>query len=242
MKLDALVVAAHPDDAEISLGGTILRMVRAGRAVGIVDVTRGELGSRGDRATRAAESAAADAIMGVAVRHNLDRPDGRVQPDPETREALAALIRRHRPNVVLAHHTEDLHPDHAATGALARAAWYLAGLRRLAAGAGDAAHRPPRLLHYPGHVPFEPTFVVDVTPVFEDKRRLVHAYASQLRPEDERDDGTHLLFGADILERMETKARYWGEKIGVRYGEPLLHRGPLPLDDPILWNLVRPGA
>lgn len=239
MKLDALVVAAHPDDAEICLGGTLLRLVRAGRAVGVVDLTRGELGSRGDRATRDGETAAATEILGLAARHNLDLPDGGLRSSEPSRAALAALIRELRPDVLLAHHLEDLHPDHAAAGALAREAWYLAGLRRLAEGAGGPpAHRPPRLLHFMGHVPFEPTFVVDVSEVWEDKRRLVQTYASQLRPQDESDDGSHLLFGADILERMETKARFFGERIGVRFGEPLLHRGPLPLGDPILSHLL----
>jgi len=135
----------------------------------------------------------------------------------------------------LAHHTDDLHPDHRVAGELARQAWYLSGLTRMAELAGGApAHRPARILHFQGHEPFSPTFVVDVGPVWELKREAVEAYASQLAPAHEGDAGEHFLFGADILERMETKARFWGERIGVRYGEPLLHRGPLSLDDPLL--------
>ena len=99
MKLDALVIAAHPDDAEISLGGTMLRMIRAGARVGIVDLTRGELGSRGDRASRDRETAAANEILGVQVRHNLELPDGRVEPTLENRERLARLVREHAPSV-----------------------------------------------------------------------------------------------------------------------------------------------
>jgi LmbE family N-acetylglucosaminyl deacetylase len=96
------------------------------------------------------------------------------------------------------------------------------------------ARRPLRLYHFMGHVAFDPTFVVDIGPVWEDKLRLIRCYASQLRPSGAGDAGQHLLFGADILARMETKARTWGERIGVRYGEPLLHRGPLPCCDPLL--------
>ncbi len=239
MKLDVLVVAAHPDDAEISLGGTLLRMVRAGKRVGIVDLTRGELGTRGERADRDAETAAATELLGLTVRLNLGLPDGRVVADVAARESLASCIREHSPDVLFCHHTQDLHPDHAAAGRLGREAWYLAGLKRLAQRAGGAgAHRPARLLHFMGHLAFEPTFVVDISPVWEDKLELVRAYASQLVPAHAGDEGTHLLFGADILERMQTKARYFGEQIGVAFGEPLLHRGPLPLEDPILRNLL----
>lgn len=235
MKLDALVVGAHPDDAEISMGGTILRLVGAGRRVGIVDLTHGELGTRGDRATRDAETRAANERLGIAVRHNLELGDGRATASIEAREALAALLRRHRPELVLAHHLEDLHPDHAAAGRIARDAWYLAGLARLAELAGDEpAPRPRRLLHFMGHVPFDPTFVVDISPVWEAKVEVVRCYASQLAPRNADDDGRHFLFGADILERMETKARYYGERVGARYGEPLLHHGPVPFADPLL--------
>ena len=235
MKLDAVVVAAHPDDAEISVGATILRLVRAGRRVGIIDVTRGELGTRGDRATRDRETAAANEVMGIAERTNLELPDGRVEVTVAARERLAGLLREWQPELVLAHHLDDLHPDHAASGRLAREAWYLAGLKRLAELAGGSdAHRPRRLYHFMGHVPFDPTFVVDATGVWEDKLRLVRCYASQLTPEDASDDGSHFLFGADIVARVETKARYWGERIGTAYGEPLLHLGPVPFSDPLL--------
>lgn len=233
MTLDALVIAAHPDDAEICVGGTILRWLEAGKRVGVLDLTRGEMGTRGTAEDRGREAAAATAALGLTARENLGLPDGRVEVTVEAREALAARIRAHAPHVVVAHHVEDLHPDHAAAGRLAREAWYLAGLRRLATPEAPA-HRPPRLLHFPGHVPLEPTFVVDIGPVWDRKRAAVQAYTSQLEPGDGADDGSHFLFGADILARMETRARYWGEQAGVQYGEPLLHRGPVPLDDPML--------
>lgn len=235
MKLDAIIVAAHPDDAEISMGGTILSLTRAGKKVGIVDVTRGELGSRGDRASRDAETEAASRVMDLAVRHNLEQPDGRVQASVEAREALAAVLREHRPEVVIAHHADDLHPDHSATGRLAKDAWYLAGLKRLAELAGGAeAKRPPRLLHFMGHTPFDPTFVVDITSVWEAKVELVRCYETQLEPANEEDTGKHFLFGADILQRMETKARFFGERIGVAYGEPLLSEAALPIGPGLL--------
>ncbi len=232
MKLDLLVIGAHPDDAEICAGGTMLLFRRANKQVGVIDITRGEMGTRGSVLDRDAETAAATRTLGLALRENLGLPDGRVSGSIEAREKLAQLIRECAPDVVLAHHIEDLHPDHAAAGELTRQAWYLSGLARLAEVSGAApARRPRRLLHFMGHVPFEPTLVVDITPVWEAKCDLVRAYASQLRPANERDQGRHFLFGADVLSRMETRARYFGERIGARYGEPLLSRGPFAIDD-----------
>lgn len=228
MKLDALIVAAHPDDAEICVGGSILKLVDAGLRVGIVDVTRGEMGTRGTRAERDAETAAANQLMRLSARRNLDLPDGRVQVNVEAREKLARVLRDHTPEIVLAQHTEDLHPDHAATGRLAREAWYLSGLSRLAQlDGGPPAARPKRLYHFMGHVPFDPTLVVDIGDVWERKVALVRCYASQLAPAGDGDRGQHFLFGADILSRMETRARFFGERIGARVGEPLLALGPL---------------
>ena len=236
MKLDLLVVAAHPDDAEICVGGTLLLARDAGLATGVVDVTRGEMGTRGSREERDRETAAANAVLGLALRRNLELPDGRVEVTLAAREALARILREHRPSVVLAQHERDLHPDHAATGRLAREAWYLAGLRRMAEqDGGPAAARPRRFLSFMGHVPFEPGLVVDIGPVWERKVEAVRCYASQLAPAHAGDRGEHFLFGADILGRMETRARAWGERIGVRYGEPLLPLGPLACADPAGW-------
>jgi len=229
MALDLLVIAAHPDDAEISLGGTILSLVEAGKRVGVLDLTRGEMGTRGSQAIRDAEVAAANRVLNLAWRGNLELADSRVVVDVENRERLARILREQAPRVVCAQHTEDLHPDHAACGALAREAWYLSGLARVAErDGGGPARRPRFLFHYMGHVPFEPTLVVDVSAIWARKVELVRCYASQLAPRDAGDRGQHLLFGADILSRAETRARYYGERIGVQFGEPLLHRGPLP--------------
>lgn len=228
MKLDALVIAAHPDDAEISVGGTILRLVDAGKQVGVLDLTRGELGSRGSRAERDREAERATELLGLAWRENLDLPDGRVVADVAARERVAALLRATAPDLVLAHHVVDLHPDHVAAGRLAREAWYLSGLKRLAEQAGDApARRPRRLLHFQGHLPFEPTYVVDIGAVWERKVEVIRAYKSQLEPAGAGDRGEHFLAGADILHRAEARARTAGQSIGIAFGEALLAVGPL---------------
>ena len=233
-KLDLLVIAAHPDDAEISIGGTIARLTRAGRRVGVLDVTRGEMGSRGTREDRDAEARAASEVLGLAWRDNLDQPDGRVEATVAVRERVAGLLRELAPDVLLAHNEDDPHPDHVASGRIAREAWYLSGLRRVAERDGGVARRPPSFARFLSHTPFQPTFVVDVAPVWEVKEEAVKAYASQLRPEDENDDGSHFLFLNDILERMRIKARAHGESIGAAYGEPLLCEQPVGFDDPLL--------
>jgi len=215
LKLDVVVVGAHPDDAEISVGGAMLLMVDAGLSVGVVDVTRGEMGTRGTRDDRDAETRAASALLGLSARENLDLPDGRVRVSLEARETLARLLRQWAPDLVIAHHWDDHHPDHAATGRLAREAWYLSGLRRLAdLDRGPPAKRPARLLHFMSHTPFEPTLVVDVGPVWERKLELVRCYESQLQPDGRDDAGRHFLFGADILRRVETKGGLTGPETG----------------------------
>lgn len=232
MALDALVIAAHPDDAEIQLGGTLLMLVEAGLRVGVLDLTRGEMGTRGSQAERDAETAAANRLLKLAWRGNLELADSRVTVTLENRERLARLLRELAPRVLFAQHVEDLHPDHAACGLLAREAWYLAGLARVAErDGGGPARRARALFHYMGHVPFEPSLVVDVSAVWPRKVELIRCYASQLAPRDGSDAGQHLLFGADILARAETRARYYGERIAARFGEPLFHRGPLPVLD-----------
>lgn len=234
-QLDVLVIAAHPDDAEISAGGTILRLVDAGARVGILDITEGEMGTRGTREDRAAEAAKATEVLGLSWRGNLKQPDGRVQVTVETREALARHLRELQPDLVLSHHLDDPHPDHEASARLAKEAWYLSGLKQLAnLTGGPAARRPKQLAHFMSHTQFEPTFVVDIEPVWERKREAVLAYATQLAPSDGADDGKHFLYGVDILERVETKARAFGERIGGRFGEPILCREAVSFDDPLV--------
>ena len=233
--LDALVIAAHPDDAEISAGGTILRLVDAGARVGILDVTRGEMGTSGTREDRDAEAARASDLLGLAWRGNLEQPDGRVQVTVEAREALAKHLRTLRPELVLAHHLEDPHPDHEASARLAKEAWYLSGLKQLAKlTGGPDAKRPAQLVHFMSHRAFEPTFVVDIEPVWERKKAAILAYATQLETAGEGDEGKHFLYGADILERVATKARTYGEKIGKRQGEAILCPEPVSFDDPLV--------
>jgi bacillithiol biosynthesis deacetylase BshB1 len=228
--LDVLAFGAHPDDVELGCGGTMLRLGDAGLRLGVVDLTAGERGSRGDQETRAAEAKAASALMRLEVRETLAFPDTELVATLELRTAVVAAIRRHRPRIVLAPLPADLHPDHAAAGCAVRDAIYPAGMRRLAA--GGEAWRPARLFHYPLHDEPETSIVVDVTAVWDRRVTLARVFASQLgqasRPGD---DFPTLLARHDAVARIEARARSWGRRAGVEFGEPLAAAGALAVDD-----------
>ncbi|MBL8727158.1 MAG: bacillithiol biosynthesis deacetylase BshB1 [Planctomycetes bacterium] len=221
---DVLAIGAHPDDVEIAAAGTLLLLVAAGRTVSLVDVTRGEMGSRGTVADRDAEAIAAAARLGAPERVNLGCPDTGVAVDDATTAKLVAALRSARPQLLLAPHRHDVHPDHTATAALAEKALFLAGLKNFAPELG-APHRPRLFLRYPGNRHVEPTLAVDITAVVADKAAVLRCYRSQLNPPDRR----HLVQGLDVLERAEVRDRFHGARIGTRAAEPFWHDGPLPV-------------
>lgn len=226
--LDLLVFAPHPDDAELGLGGLLAQLARQGKRTGIADLTRGEWGTKGTPAQRAEEAAAAAAVLGLAVRENLDLGDGRLEPSLEARRAVAACLRRLRPNTVAVVHPADRHPDHKAAAALVQAAMMWARLPK--ADVDGSPCYPRRLLYYFIHDVVEPYGVVDISADFETKLRAVEAYQSQfvapLLPDGYRYVGT-----SDYLRAVETRARYYGERIGVTYGEAVAVDGPMRVVD-----------
>jgi bacillithiol biosynthesis deacetylase BshB1 len=230
MAVDLLVFAAHPDDAEMAAGGLIAKMTRAGRTVGIVDLTRGELGSRGTPEERAEEAAAASEILGVSVRENLGLPDGGVVESLENRKPVVDAIRRHRPTLVIAPHLEDAHPDHAATGRIVESAMYPSGFANY--DTGTEPYRPAGLAHCMHHYPFDPSFVVDISDVWEQKMEAVRCYGSQLHREGSDEPVTNIS-RPDFLDRFAGRFRHYGFLIGAAWGEPFWTRRPVPLPDPV---------
>ncbi len=228
---DVLALAPHPDDIELSAGGTVALLAAAGRSVAMVDLTRGERATRGTPELRAREAAAAAGALGVAERENLGLPDGGLsRHDPAQLEAVVEAIRRHRPRLVIAMHWNDDHPDHIEAGHLVRRAAYLAGLRNWPAPDREAA-RPGRVIFAMGRRPFTPSLVVDVTAHYEAKRRAVAAYASQFR----RDAGDPLvtpISNPEFLARLEGRDRTYGGRVGAEFGEPFFEVGPVPVRDP----------
>lgn len=220
--VDVLALSPHPDDAELGCGGTLLLSVAGGLRVAIADLTRGEASTRGTPAIRDEERREAGRRLGIATRLTVGLPDGGIGTDPEHRLPLIRLIRELRPRVVLAPYWQDRHPDHAAAGALAREACFFAGSGRIGEG---RPHRPRHLYHYMLHHPFAPSFVVDVSAVWEQKLAAVSAYRSQFSA-DRPGDPTELSTGA-FLRAVEARAVVHGAMIGAAYGEPFLAAGPL---------------
>lgn len=227
---DVLALGPHPDDVEIGVAGTILLLRAAGRTVSVVDLTRGEQGSRGTVADRDAEAAAAAAGLGLLERHNLGLPDTGVRVDDGSTDLLVAALRSGRPQLLLSPHGHDVHPDHVAAAALAERAFFLAGLRNYQPQLGPP-HRPRLFLRYPGNQPVEPTLVVDISTVVDGKAEVVRCYRSQMSPPDK----SHLFLGLDVLERALVRDRFFGARIGVAAGEPLWCDGPLPVRDLRSW-------
>lgn len=216
--LDVLAIAAHPDDVELSIGGTLALLARKGRRVGILDLTRGERGSRGTASIRSRESAAAARALRVAWRGNAGLPDTRLASTPAARERVASLIRRVRPSVVIGVASDRRHPDHTAAEDLAHDACFLAGLRKAAV--RGAAYRPRKFLRALGLRHGPPRLVVDITPVFAVKLEAIRCHRSQFEPD-----------GWRALDWVETRARYFGALAHVRYAEGFDQREPLRVDD-----------
>jgi len=221
--VDILAIGAHPDDVEIGCAGVLALASDAGLRVVVADLTRGELGTLGSPEVRDQERRAAAEVLGIWSRPCLNLPDTRVGRDEGHVDAVVAMVRELRPRVVLAPHTDDRHPDHAAAGRLAREACFFAGLVKVGTG---APHRPHHLFHYMLHNPFAPSFVVDVTATWSRKVEAVEAYVSQFGPSPApRPDALDPRF----VDLVEARARLHGAMIGVERGEAYFSAGPVPL-------------
>jgi bacillithiol biosynthesis deacetylase BshB1 len=227
--LDLLAIAAHRDDAELTCGGTLIRAVDQGRTVGVLDLTQGEMGTRGSAAIRDAESQAAARVMGLAVRENLGLPDAGITNTDKTRGQLVQVLRRLKPRVVIAPAPRSRHPDHRIATELVRDACFLAGLRKYAP--GDEPFRPFKLLHVmtyrEDHV--KPTFVVDISGQFDRKLQAVRCYGSQF--DDATQAGEVYPNGESLYDLIVHQAAHYGTLIRCRYGEPFLTDETMRVDD-----------
>jgi bacillithiol biosynthesis deacetylase BshB1 len=228
--VDVLAFGPHPDDVELTMGGTLLKLAAAGYRTGIVDLTRGEMGTRGTPADRSHEAEEASRILGVTVRRNLDLGDGRLAASETAKLAVAEVIRELAPKLVFTNYPENNHPDHAASGPLVAEASYLAGLSKLKA--PGKPHRPNRVLYYlvPHQIP--PSFVVDVTAFQENKMAAIRAHASQLFNPARSGPDTYVS-QPSFLSRIEGMSRYYGALIDADFGEAFYVREALRVDDPV---------
>lgn len=224
---EVLAIAAHRDDVEQTCGGTLLRMRSVGVSTAILDLTRGESGTRGSAAERATEAAAAAGILGVVWREALDIPDGRVENTWENRIKIVEVLRRIRPRVVILPYWSGRHPDHYSSSTLGYEACFLSGLARIET--GKPPHRPFKIVYASLYADVRPSFVVDITPFIEDRHRALMAYASQYANQTA---GSGLFVPEEeIRERTFAEARHYGTLAGVRYAEPFIQKEVGLVDD-----------
>lgn len=229
MKLDILAVGVHPDDVELGCSGTLLNEHRNGRTTGVVDLTQGELGTRGTIETRYAEAARAAAILGLSVRQNLRMRDGFFRNDEAHQLLLIQAIRRYRPEVVIGNVLDDRHPDHGRAGQMTADACFLSGLAKVQTfdedGAGQERWRPKMVLHYLQDWYHEPDLLVDISDVFEQRMDSIRAYSTQFHtPEADGDGPQTYISTPDFLDSVVARARMFGKRIGVRYAEGFITR------------------
>lgn len=222
MKLDLVVLAAHPDDAEMSCGGTIASAIAQGKKVGIIDFTRGELGTRGTPEIRANESAAASEILQISVRENLGFRDAFFKNNEEHQIKLITAIRRYQPDIVLANAIEDRHPDHGKGAALAVDACFYSGLRMIQTlnfdGTTQNAWRPKALYHYIQDRFIKPDLVVDISNYWDLKEASIRAYKSQFYDPNSTEPESYLT-SPEFLEFLKARSQEMGHMIGAKFGE-----------------------
>jgi bacillithiol biosynthesis deacetylase BshB1 len=230
MGVDVLAVGAHPDDVDMIAGGTIAKLIRRGKSVVIVDLTRGEMGTRGSPDLRAEEAKNAAEVLGVDDRITLDMGDGRLENNEENRCRLVEIVREYRPKVVMGHYWEDLHPDHVAAGWLLRSIMYPSGFANFPA--KGKPFRPNEFLYFMAHFTFTPSFIVDVTEFHEKKIEAVKCFASQLYNKNSNGPATQIA-QPDFLLRLEGRARHFGSMIERTFGEPFYVLRAVPMVDPV---------
>ncbi|MDN3547513.1 bacillithiol biosynthesis deacetylase BshB1 [Mucilaginibacter aquaedulcis] len=234
LKLDILVLSVHPDDAELGCSGTILKHVALGKKVGIVDLTRGELGTRGSVEIREQEAAASAKILGLAVRENLGLPDGFFENTREHQLKVIAAIRKYQPEIILTNAYYDRHPDHARSSDLVDTSAFLAGLRKIETfedGVAQEAWRPQHVLHFIQDNYIKPDILIDVTDYWDKKIESINAFGSQFyNPEWEGEPQTYIS-SPQFINVVAARASELGKSIQVKYAEGFTSRKILGVDN-----------
>jgi bacillithiol biosynthesis deacetylase BshB1 len=233
MKLDILVIAAHPDDAELACSGTIAVQIAKGYKVGIVDLTRGEMGTRGTPEIRLQESEAASKILGISIRENLGFKDIFFKDDDSHRLEIVKIIRKYKPEIVLANAVSDRHPDHQKGGSVASTACFMSGLRKIETtldGEVQDAWRPKLVYHYIQNNYIKPDFVVDITEFWETKIESIKAFRSQFYDPNSPEPKS-FISSEEFLDFIEARSREFGHSIMVKYGEGFTVERTLGISD-----------
>jgi bacillithiol biosynthesis deacetylase BshB1 len=230
--IDILAVFSHPDDAELSVAGTLIKLKSLGYRTGVLDMTRGEMGTRGTPEIRKQEAEDAARIMKLDVRLNLEQPDGRVWLTEESRTAMVRVLRKLKPKIVLTHNTDDPHPDHAHTAQIVREGARLSSMRKYDEAENLGTIKVPIVAHTLHSRRVVPTFIVDISDFLEEKMNAIRAHASQFFRTDADEPETRLTHKM-FLQQIEWRSHYFGSLIGVAAGEPFYVREALNVEDPI---------
>jgi bacillithiol biosynthesis deacetylase BshB1 len=231
-KIDVLAVFAHPDDMELCVGGTLLKMKSLGYKTGALDITRGDMGTRGTVEGRAEEAKHAAEILKLDVRDNLGLPDGHVFADDESRTKLVRKLREFQPKIVLTHQENDPHPDHDHIVQLVRESARLSSMKNYDGDFGQERIKVPIVAHNVFSQRVYPSFIIDISDFLEEKMQAIAAHKSQFHDPDSKELETRLT-NKDFLTELENRSRYFGSLIGVKAGEPYFVREALNVDDPI---------
>lgn len=230
---DVMAFGAHPDDVELGCGGTLIKLHDAGYSIVMVDLTRGELSTRGTVETRREEAVAAADIIGAIARENLELEDGNIRLSAEAKRRVVNVVRKYRPRLVFLPHREDRHPDHYHASELVYESLFLAGLTRYET--GRESYRPRKVAYYMSWYDFEPTFIVDISGQFERKMEAIYAYETQFTTKHPAYEETKLTSSASHR-MLVSRMMYYGSLIGKEYGEGFLIRGRLEVEDPLKLN------
>lgn len=232
MTLDVLVFAAHPDDAELAMGGTIARFANDGFNIGIVDLTRGEMGTRGNADIRQKEALEASKILKTSIRENLLIPDGDIELSNGNIRKVVMLMRKYKPKIVFAPYFSDRHPDHISASKLIKRAMFVSGLEKIKTSESKInqdAYRPAKLFYYMQTYTFEPSFIVDISNFFETKMKAVWAYSTQFHNPESNEPET-FISSPEFIDYVEARAKYYGFQIGKKFGEPFYCEEKIELD------------
>ena len=232
-QLDILALAAHPDDTDLCCGGTLAKLVQQGKRVGVLDLTRGEMATRGTPEQRLKESSDATDILGLEVRENIGLPDTKLDNTPEHRKAIIRVVRKYRPHVCFVGAPNDRHPDHGNATQLELDALFYSGLTKIRTqddeGRDQQRWRPSHILHYMQDRPFEPDLVFDISDTFELKKKAILAFETQFNVTEPGDDPKSYISSERFFKNIEARARHYGHLIGAEYGEPFkYYNGPIP--------------
>jgi bacillithiol biosynthesis deacetylase BshB1 len=231
MKTDVIVFGAHPDDAELAMGGTITKLTSNGLNVGLIDLTQGEMGTRGDLETRNKEATKAASILNASFRENLKLQDGNIELTRENSFKVIASIRKYKPKIVFAPYFKDRHPDHIKASQLVKEALFYSGLSKLQilGKNSDEAYRPEKLFYYMQSYTFDPSFIIDIDDYFENKMKAIKAFKTQFHDPTSSEPET-FISRPEFLNFIESRALFYGFKIGKKYGEAFYCEEEIELD------------